>query len=76
MLAIHLNRELYDQGFKPNKQTHCVPMLTSAIKVCIFVGGWYVHVGVYVHVGLYECAFCGETRVVFFEQVKLWFSLV
>lgn len=34
MLAIHLQRELYDQGFKPNKQTHCVPVLTTALKVC------------------------------------------
>eukprot|EP00462_Mataza_sp_D1_P018643 CAMPEP_0175139328 /NCGR_PEP_ID=MMETSP0087-20121206/10841_1 /TAXON_ID=136419 /ORGANISM="Unknown Unknown, Strain D1" /LENGTH=476 /DNA_ID=CAMNT_0016422325 /DNA_START=42 /DNA_END=1472 /DNA_ORIENTATION=- len=31
-LAIHLNREIYDKGFKPNKEDHCVPVIASAIK--------------------------------------------
>ena len=32
MLAIHLNRDIHDQGFKPNKQTHVVPILATALK--------------------------------------------
>lgn len=31
-LAIHLNREIYDKGFKINKETHCVPILATEIK--------------------------------------------
>ena len=27
MLAIHLQRDINDTGFRPNKQTHCVPLL-------------------------------------------------
>ena len=32
MLAIHLNRDIGTEGFKPNKQTHCVPVLATVIK--------------------------------------------
>jgi aspartyl aminopeptidase len=32
-LAIHLNREVNDKGFAPNKQTHTVPVLATEIKV-------------------------------------------
>ena len=35
MLAIHLNRDIGTEGFKPNKQTHCVPVLATAIKKSI-----------------------------------------
>lgn len=31
-LAIHLNREIYSEGFKPNKETHTVPILATQIK--------------------------------------------
>jgi aspartyl aminopeptidase len=32
MLAIHLYREIGEQGFKPNKQNHVVPVLATAVK--------------------------------------------
>ena len=32
MLAIHLNREIHESGFKPNKQDHLTPMLATAVK--------------------------------------------
>lgn len=31
-LAIHLNRDIYEKGFNPNKEDHCVPVLASAVK--------------------------------------------
>ena len=33
MLAIHLSRDIYTDGFKPNKQTHVVPILATAVRV-------------------------------------------
>ncbi len=32
MLAIHLQRNLYTEGFKPNFQTNLVPLLATNIK--------------------------------------------
>ena len=32
MLAIHLYREIYESGFKPNKQDHVTPVLATALK--------------------------------------------
>lgn len=32
MLAIHLQRDYYTQGFKPNTQTHLAPLLATSIK--------------------------------------------
>jgi hypothetical protein len=32
MLAIHLQRDLSTAGFNPNKQTHCTPLLATAIR--------------------------------------------
>jgi len=31
MLAIHLNRDIGSEGFKPNKQTQCTPILSAVI---------------------------------------------
>jgi aspartyl aminopeptidase len=31
-LAIHLNRTIYSDGFKPNKETHTVPIMATQIK--------------------------------------------
>lgn len=31
-LAIHLNREVNEKGFAPNKQTHVLPVIATAIK--------------------------------------------
>lgn len=35
MLAIHLQRELSEKGFQPNKQQHVVPVLASAVKSAV-----------------------------------------
>lgn len=32
MLAIHLQRDIYEKGFKPNKQTDLPPIIATAIK--------------------------------------------
>lgn len=32
MLAIHLNRELADKGFLPNKQQHLAPILATEVQ--------------------------------------------
>ena len=32
MLAIHLNRDIYEKGFKPNKQNELAPILATAVK--------------------------------------------
>lgn len=32
MLAIHLNRDIYEKGFKPSKQDHLAPVLATALK--------------------------------------------
>lgn len=37
-LAIHLNRELDAAGFNPNKQSHLVPVLASAVKAELLEG--------------------------------------
>lgn len=31
-LAIHLNRTIYSEGFKPNKETHVCPVLATVVK--------------------------------------------
>jgi aspartyl aminopeptidase len=38
MLAIHLYREIGEQGFKPNKQTHLAPILATAVKAAASKG--------------------------------------
>lgn len=38
MLAIHLYREIGEQGFKPNKQTHLAPILATAVKLAATKG--------------------------------------
>lgn len=35
-LAIHLNREVNDKGFCPNKQSHLHPILASQVKVALW----------------------------------------
>ena len=35
MLAIHLQREIYDKGFNPNKQTQLPPILATSIKAAV-----------------------------------------
>jgi len=37
MLAIHLSRDIYTEGFKPSKQTHVVPILATAVRVRLAV---------------------------------------
>ena len=32
MLAIHLNRELGEKGFQPNKQQHLAPILATEVQ--------------------------------------------
>lgn len=32
MLAIHLNRDIHEKGFKPNKQDHVTPILATTAK--------------------------------------------
>ena len=39
MLAIHLQRELADKGFAPNKQAHVVPVLASRVAAVANEGG-------------------------------------
>jgi aspartyl aminopeptidase len=39
MLAIHLQREYSEQGFKPNKQAHLAPVLASAAAAAVGGGG-------------------------------------
>ena len=35
MLAIHLNRDYYKDGFKPNHQQHLSPILATAVKTAV-----------------------------------------
>ena len=32
MLAIHLNRDYYKEGFKPNTQSDAMPVLATTLK--------------------------------------------
>lgn len=60
MLAIHLQRGLYTDGFKPNFQTNLQPLLASAVKVGrVGVGGlagWGVGRGLRGRGGVGGCA--------------------
>lgn len=39
-LAIHLNKEIYKEGFKPNKETHCVPIMAmEALDEALLANG-------------------------------------
>jgi aspartyl aminopeptidase len=36
-LAIHLNRSIYEEGFKPNFETHLIPILATQVKQALLV---------------------------------------
>ena len=35
MLATHLYRDIYSEGFKPNKQEHLAPVLATSVKTAL-----------------------------------------